>query len=188
MQAHQHLGETPTTAALNRPRARYLAFVRQRISDPDLAEDILQEALLRALRAAPDVQTDDQLAAWFYRVLRNAIVDTYRRRGVQARHTTPLHDDLELPDLSESDERSLCDCFRALLPALRPDYATVLSAVDLDGRRPAEVAGELGLTTNNLNVRRHRARQALRELLETTCRVCADHGCLDCTCESAPAV
>ena len=184
MTAHDHTLSTPVEEALSAGRSRYLAFVRRRISDPDLAEDILQEALLRAFRAAPDIDDGERLTAWFYRVLRNAIVDAYRRRDVQNRRSERLHDRHGLPDLS----RTLCECFRALLPALRPEYAAVLSAVDLDERPPHEVAEEFGLTTNNLNVRRHRARRALRESLEATCRICADHGCLDCTCETAPVV
>lgn len=44
------------------------------------------------------------------------------------------------------------------------------------------LAGELGRNANNLRVRHHRARQQLRERLEQTCRLCAKHGCLDCTC------
>lgn len=188
MSAHDHATRTPVEEALGAARSQYLAFIRRRVSDPDLAEDILQEALLRALRSAPDIEDSERLAAWFYRVLRNAIVDAYRRRDVQARRTGRLSEDYDLPDLSESDERVLCECFRELLPALRPEYAAVLSAVDLDERSPQEVAEELGLTTNNLNVRRYRARRALRESLEATCRTCADHGCVDCTCETAPAV
>jgi RNA polymerase sigma-70 factor (ECF subfamily) len=188
MTAHNHTTRTPIEEALSAARSQYLAFVRRRVSDPDLAEDILQEALLRAFRAAPDIEEEERLAAWFYRVLRNAVVDTYRRRDVQGRRTERLHHEHDLPAPSEDDERTLCECFRTLIPTLRPEYAAVLSAVDLDERPPHEVAQELGLTTNNLNVRRHRARRALRESLEATCRVCADHGCLDCTCETAPAL
>jgi len=188
MRAHDHTTRTPVEEALSAGRSRYLAFVRRRIADPDLAEDILQDSLLRALRAAPDIDDHDRIAAWFYRVLRNAVVDAYRRRDVQGRRTERIGEGFELPDLSEADDRTLCECFRALLPALRPEYAEVLSAVDLDERSPQEVAEELELTTNNLNVRRHRARKALRESLQATCHICADHGCLDCTCETAPAV
>ena len=51
------------------------------------------------------------------------------------------------------------------------------------------VAERLDITRNNLKVRHHRARQQLRERLEETCRTCATHGCIDCTCASdAPAL
>ncbi|MDP2328261.1 MAG: sigma-70 family RNA polymerase sigma factor [Dehalococcoidia bacterium] len=192
MPSHEHgPGTAPRTAleeTLGAGRARYLAFVRGRISDPDLAEDILQGAILRALRSAPEIDDEERLAAWFYRVLRNAIIDAYRRRGVSARRVGSLAPDFDLADPSETDERTLCECFRALLPTIRPEYAAVLAAVDLDDVPLTVAAERLGISTNNLNVRRHRARKALRESLEATCRICADHGCLDCTCETAPVL
>ena len=69
------------------------------------------------------------------------------------------------------------------LPALKPDYATLLRRLDLNGEASAPVAASLGITRNNLIVRLHRARRQLRERLEQTCRLCAKHGCLDCHCD-----
>ena len=45
-----------------------------------------------------------------------------------------------------------------------------------------QFAARHGISLDNVKVRRHRARKALRERLVDTCRLCADHGCLDCTC------
>lgn len=183
--------QTPVEAALASSRSRYLAFVQRRVADPDLAEDVLQDALLRAVRAAPDIADEDRLAAWFYRVLRNAIVDAYRRRDVANRRVTSL-ERLEIDlavETSADDDRDLCECFRTLLPTLNADYAQLIERVELGDDSPEMVAEELGITRNNLKVRRHRARRALRARLEETCRLCADHGCLDCTCtERVPEV
>jgi DNA-directed RNA polymerase specialized sigma24 family protein len=77
----------------------------------------------------------------------------------------------------------LCECFRELIPTLKPEYAALIERLELAEGDPAEVAGELNISRNNLKVRRHRARQALRERLEQTCRLCAEHACLDCTCK-----
>jgi len=121
--------------------------------------------------------------AWFYRLLRNAVVDHYRRRGAEARGLEALT--RELGDASEPPpevEAALCHCFEALLPALRPEYSEILRRVDLEGGRPADFAREAGLTANNAMVRLHRARKALRADLQRSCRTCADHGCLDCIC------
>lgn len=174
--------------ALTDSRAEFLAYVRSRIAEPELAEDVLQESLLRAIRAAPDLRDQDRAVAWFYRILRNAITDAYRRRDVQRRRTVSL-DALEVEwpaEHSNEDERVLCECFRALLPSLRDEYAEVIEALDLRGEPSAQAAARLGITDNNLKVRRHRARRALRQRLEETCRLCARHGCLDCTCGGDP--
>ena len=86
--------------------------------------------------------------------------------------------------MSSDDEQVLCACFRELIPALKPDYALLIERLDLANGDSAQVAAELELTPNNLKVRHHRARQALRRRLEESCRLCAKHGCLDCTCAS----
>lgn len=68
------------------------------------------------------------------------------------------------------------------MPTLKPEYAALIEELELTDSDPARVAERLGITLNNLKVRRHRARQALRKRLEETCRTCAEHRCLNCTC------
>jgi len=165
-------------------REKLLAYVRSKISDPQLAEDVLQESLLKALRSAPALRDDEKFVPWFYRILNNAITDAYRRRQVAAKHLetpTPIHEEIAASE--PEDETRLCACFRELIPTLKPEYAELIDKMELANGDPALVAQQLGINRNNLKVRRHRARQALRERLEETCRVCAKHGCLDCTCQ-----
>ena len=161
-------------------REQFLGYIRKRIEDPELAEDILQDSLLRAIRAAPELRDEERLIPWFYRVLQNAIVDAYRRRGVERERVVVA----EVPEIAAEpeDDAELCRCFERLIPGLKAEYADLIQAVELSGESPDAAAGRLGITSNNLKVRRHRARQALRRKLEETCRTCADHGCLDCTC------
>ena len=180
--ARDAAGAGAPIAALLDGRERFLAFVRSKVGDPELAEDVLQESLLKALRAAPEIRDEERLVAWFYRVLQNAVVDVYRRRGVERGRVTRLQGvDVEA-EPGEEDEAALCECFRELVPALRPEYGELIRALDLEGEAPEAAAARLGITPNNLKVRRHRARQALRVRLEETCRVCAQHHCLDCVC------
>ena len=183
MSTHKH--EAPGPGRVERElldaRDQFLGYVRKRVADPELAEDILQDSLLRAVRAARDLRDEDRLLPWFYRVLQNAIVDAYRRRGVEQAHVVVA----DAPDAAAEpeDDAVLCACFERLIPTLKPEYAELIRAVELGNEPPAATAARLGITPNNLKVRRHRARQALRQKLEETCRTCADHGCLDCTCE-----
>ena len=71
---------------------------------------------------------------------------------------------------------------RRLLPLVPEQYRELIQQIDLDGRKPEDVASRLGLTRNNVTVRLHRARKHLREALMQNCRACGTHGCLDCTC------
>src|SRR5215208_1426070 len=61
---------------------RLRGFVRRRIADPDAADDVVQEVLLRLHRSLGNLRVEDRLDAFVYRVARNAIIDHYRSRAV----------------------------------------------------------------------------------------------------------
>jgi RNA polymerase sigma factor (sigma-70 family) len=159
----------------------FVAFARKRVGDPELAADLVQDSLLKALKSSEQPIDSKGAVTWFYRILRHSITDLYRRQSVRNRVLGRLPD--ELPEQLDDDVKQvLCQCFRRLLPGLPNQYRDLLQRVDLDGASLKDVATVLGLTLNNLNVRLHRARQRLREKLEAMCRACSKHGCLDCSC------
>jgi RNA polymerase sigma factor (sigma-70 family) len=161
----------------------FIAFTRKRVGDPHLAEDLVQESLLKALGADRKPMDGEDTAAWFYRILRRTIIDLYRRRAARSRALEQFEQDLaESP--SPSDARVLCACFKRLLPSVPEAYRALLERIDLKGEEPGVVAQELGLTRNNLTVRLHRARRYLRDALTESCQACSKHGCLDCTCDA----
>lgn len=165
-------------------RSRFVRFVASKVGDTATAEDILQSALLRGVSAAPDAHSEDALVGWFMTVLKNAITDDYRRRSTANRaaeanaSTSPQLADAEL-------KGAVCGCVRGVIATLKPEYAEVLGAVELDQEELGAVAERLGITANNARVRLHRARAALKQELINTCRSCAAHGCLDCSCHGA---
>ncbi len=167
---------------LLRHRSKLLGYIQKRVSDPALAEDVLQEGLLKALRSADELRDEERLLPWFYRILNNAIIDTYRKNNVEKRYLETYAREAAIESQAEM-EAALCECFRELLPAMKPEYAVLIDRLELQPGDPGEVAVELKLQPNNLKVRRHRARQALKQRLEESCRTCAVHGCLDCTCQ-----
>jgi len=171
----------PVEDVLLRHRNKLLGFIESKVSDPDLAQDIFQDSLLNAIHAAGDLREEDKLLPWFYRILNNAIIDTYRRRSTESQYLTTFGQSEILAETPENDA-AICECFRVVLPSLKPEYSQVIETLELSNILPEDLAQQLQITPNNLKVRRHRARQALRELIEKTCRICAVHGCLDCTC------
>lgn len=172
---------------LLRQREKLVAYARNKLDDPDLAEDLFQDSLLKALQNAGDLRDQDRLIPWFYRILNNAITDHYRRRGVEAKYRAQLA--METEPAADTDEwLRLCECFRELIPTLKPEYGQLIEQLELTDGDPGQVAAQLQISRGNLKVRRHRARQALRRRLEETCRMCAEHGCLDCTCKRSPSL
>jgi RNA polymerase sigma factor (sigma-70 family) len=159
----------------------FTGFVRGRVGDPHLAADVVQDSLLKAVKSAEQLRDDENVTAWFYRILRRTIIDLYRRRAASQRTLDRLEQELNTPPDAE-EARTACACVESIIPTLKPDYAELIRRLDLDQQPAEKVGAELGLNANNLRVRHHRARQQLRERVEQTCRKCAKHGCLDCTC------
>jgi len=161
---------------------RFLGFLERRVGSRAVAEEILQAAYVRTLEKGGDLGEGEGAVAWFYRLLRNALVDHYRRQGAEGRALE--REALEASEWGPDPEltQTVCACIHDLLPALKPEYAEMVRQVDLEGRGVPEVAREAGITANNAGVRLHRARRALKKQLERSCGTCASHGCLDCTC------
>ncbi|MHB8418347.1 MAG: sigma-70 family RNA polymerase sigma factor [Myxococcales bacterium] len=165
-------------------RSRFLAFVRRQIGDEAAAEDLLQAAFVRAAQSPSDLHSSSRATAWFYRILRNAIVDHYRRRSARENALAQLAREGSI--VEEPAANRVCDCVFKVLPALREDHQAIIRAVEIDGRAVAEVAGFIGITANNASVRLHRARTALREgLMEFCVNCCTDEtvgACRNCYC------
>jgi RNA polymerase sigma-70 factor (ECF subfamily) len=162
---------------------QFLAFLEKRVASRAVAEELLQAAFVRGLEKGGALRDGESAVAWFFRLLRNALTDHYRRKAAEQR---ALDRHALEPDAPSDDElqAAVCQCMGRLLPTLKPEYASLLERVDLQQQPIADVARELAITPNNAAVRLHRARRALKERLERSCGSCATHGCLDCTCSS----
>src|SRR5690554_6171269 len=169
-------------AALSARRDKLLGFIRSKVSDPQAAEDILHDCLIKAMNSLSQLDDEEKLVSWFYQLVRNAIIDRYRRKQTEEKYLDKYARDATTFSTPE-EEATVCACFRELIPALKDEYREMIESVELGEADPAQVAEELGITTNNLKVRRYRARQKLKEQLEETCGECAARGCVDCTCQ-----
>lgn len=187
---HQELSQTSknpgVVEALVENHRRFLAFLERRVGSRAEAEDILQAAFVRGIEKAGSIRDTESAVAWFYRLLRNAVIDHYRRSGTEAR-LFPAEPAGDTAAYEPEIRGEICACLRRLLPALRPEHAEMIERVDLNEEPLAAVAGTLGITPNNAAVRLHRARRGLRKQLERSCGTCATHGCLDCGCEAGDA-
>ena len=170
-------------AVLVENHRRFLAFLERRVGSREVAEDILQEAFVRGLARADQLRDEESAIAWFYRSLRNALVDHWRKKGTEKRIFDDSPSDATTePAVDPELMRTACECVTPLLDTLKPEYATALRRVDVDGMSVQDFAREADVTPNNASVRLFRARAALRRQVERCCGTCAEHGCLDCSC------
>jgi RNA polymerase sigma factor (sigma-70 family) len=164
-------------------RTKFLSFLSSRV-DPALVEDILQSAYIKVIDHAGEIRDDESAVAWFYRILRNAITDSYRRQSAQTR----AHDSFaaEAPTSYELElEQTVCACIGDVILDLKSEYREAIEQVDLGGVTVQAFAAAQGTSANNASVRLHRARKDLAKKLTAVCGACAEHKCLDCTCRQS---
>lgn len=176
--------EDTVVATLLANHRRFLDFLIARVGKREDAEEILQEAFVSGMQKAGKIRDEQNAIAWFFRLLRNAVINHYRhaaagRKALEghARETPEFDTGFDV-DL----ERTVCECVKDLVPLLKPEYSDMIRRVDLGGANVVSIADEMGISAGNARVRLHRARAALRDEVEKSCRTCATHGCIDCTC------
>lgn len=162
----------------------FLRFVERRIGNRALAEEIVQEAFARSLDRGGEIR--ESVVGWFYRVLRNAVIDHQRRQAVADRRLEQFAAELAAGEKAEQEAAQVaCACVLALADTLKPEYADALRRIDVEQVPVKDYAEAKGISASNAGVRIFRAREALRRQIARSCGTCAEHGCFDCTCPPA---
>lgn len=174
--------------ALVESHRQILGFLRRRLGSAEQAEDVLQAFVLKAIERSAEIRDVQTVRGWLSRILATTLIDHQRRTAKRRKREVEMSpSDLEaFPTEADSElDEAICNCLYKLLPTLKPEYAEVIWRVDLLSEPRDRVAASLGVTLNNINVRLHRGRQALRLRLEEMCLTCPEHGFLDCRCDEA---
>jgi RNA polymerase sigma-70 factor (ECF subfamily) len=180
---------SPVLDRLLERRSELVAYLRRQGATEEQAEDLLQSALVRALEPWASLPAADSVVPWFYRVLRNALIDQTRRSSAAGRALERYAREVSDVDCP-LEARRICTCARGVLSSLKPEYAQLIDLVDIGRASVEEAAARVGITANNAYVRLHRARRALRDRLEAFCGACATGAdrCSDCYCQPPEAV
>lgn len=174
--------QAPISALVENHRA-FLRYLERRVGDRALAEDILQEAFAKVVARPEQAPVDEAIVPWFYRTLRNAAVDQFRRRGAAGRAVEAFARELQTSEAPNAlMEAEICACVARLAATLKPEYAEALEAIEVAGTPVKAFAAKKGLSASNAAVRVFRAREALKKRVTESCGTCAEHGCVDCTC------
>lgn len=160
---------------VERERHNAVARLCRAVSQAD-AEDLYQEACLRALERLPQQRQPSQLRAWFNTVQRTVIS---QKAAPQPLALTTL----ALESLPAETKLRRCRCGLDVLATLSTQQQELLRGAVLEGQSSALLASAAATTANNIRVQLHRARVQLRTLWERRCGMCIhdDHGA-GCAC------
>jgi RNA polymerase sigma-70 factor (ECF subfamily) len=157
-----------------------LAVARRLLCNEQDAQDAVQEAFISAFTALPRFQGRSRLSTWLHRIVVNAALMKLRSR--RARPEDPIEELLprfledghhaqrpaEWPEPADAllERKEVREHVRSCIDRLPESYRTVLLLRDIEELDTSETARLLGIAENSVKVRLHRARQALRTLLE----------------------
>ena len=144
-----------------------LGYARKRISNEELARDIVQETWLAAMVSLPRFAGRSSLRTWIISILRRKIVDQYRRNRPQVAFIEEAHGEAETVDIGQHiDDVAAVHVVSEQLHSLHDRERDAVTLVDVRGLDRDEAANELGVTRNHLRVLLHRGRSQLRDSLE----------------------
>ena len=158
---------------LSGPLRRYLERL---VGDSSIADDLLQDTLLKIARALPGFEGRSSVKTWAFTIATRVATDHFRRPQNRARM-------VEISDIAhtldaETDENLVVDemnsCVREVIDSLPEDYRTALVLHDLEGQTAAQVAEIAGCSVATAKIRIHRARRRLKEALDEECRFYRD--------------
>lgn len=165
---------------VRRYTGRMLAVARRFVREPEDARDVVQEAFISAFRNFDSYHGEARLSTWLHRIVVNAALMRIRSRsrrpeesieallpkfGEDGHSVQPAHLWVETThETVEREQRAVL--VRRCIDELPDSYRTVLLLRDIEELDTAETAALLGTTENAVKIRLHRARQALRALLD----------------------
>jgi RNA polymerase sigma-70 factor (ECF subfamily) len=165
---------------VRRHSGRMLVTARRLLRSDDDAADAVQEAFLSAFRSIDRFEGNSRLATWLHRIVINACLMKLRNRarlpevsiesllpefnkwGHHARGVRRWQN-LPIDELLKDETRAIV---RRCIDMLPDDFRTILLLRNIEELSTEEAAGVLNITAGTAKVRLHRARQALRTLLE----------------------
>jgi RNA polymerase sigma-70 factor, ECF subfamily len=143
------------------------AFLVGQVHDAALADDLLQDVFLKAMRAGVSFCTLDSPRAWLYQVTRHALIDEHRLR----KPTVAVEDVLPAPEPTVPPVDALSACLDQALLALDAGDRDVVQRCDLDGQTQRAYAEAHGLGVPAVKARIQRARARLRRHIVDRCGV-----------------
>lgn len=149
-------------------------FIRRRVSDDHLTDDLLQETFVRIHRNLDALQEQDRLAGWVYQIARNVVRDHHRRSPAAT----------VLPDADPADEHDRragrfnargAEWMHELIDQLPESYREAVRLSEIEGLTQQAVADRLGLSLSAAKSRVQRGRRLLKDVLDQCCRFERDH-------------
>lgn len=147
-------------------RSDLYKFLLSRTKDSDLANDLVQDTLLKAFESRADLKDVTKLKSWLFTIARNKLIDTYRSTKNVEPYDLTKHDAMEG---EEQPDSNMAECVSSLAKSLPEKYAQPLLMSDIQSIKQKDIADQLGLSLSGAKSRVQRGREMLKEKLFACC-------------------
>jgi len=145
-------------------------FIKRRVKDTDIANDLLQDIFIKIHLKLPTLSDSDKLASWVYQITRNTILDHYKKTRPKADLPENVFE-LEEPKTFNAE---FSNCIKPFLKGLPDNYRDAILQTELGELSQKEFAEKAAISYSGAKSRVQRGRHQLFELFNQCCKVSAD--------------
>ena len=147
---------------------RVRSFILKRVSDEQIADDLLQETFMRIHKKLGDLDDKQRITPWVFQIARNLVVDYYRSKS---REAADVADELEAS--ADEEEQNLNELVSGwlskMISKLPESYRDAVELYELKGIPQQKIADQLGISLSGAKSRVQRGREKLKSMLFECC-------------------
>ena len=147
-------------------------FIRRRVANDHVAEDLLQETFVRVHRNLGALKATEKLAAWVYQIARNVVYD-HHRQGDPSWSVLSPDEAIDTDDFQSPGCHNL-SWLEPLIETLPEGYRQAVRMAELEEHSQQGIADKLGLSLSGAKSRIQRGREMLKETLQRCCTIQLD--------------
>ncbi|SKA93980.1 RNA polymerase, sigma subunit, SigZ [Caloramator quimbayensis] len=143
-------------------------YIKRHVSCKEDAEDILQDVLLKIYNNIENLNDNEKIYAYIYKIARNSIYDYYRKQNKSNENYTP---ELEYFLDDETANREISRCVKSMVDYLPEKYRQAIILTEFQGLTQKEVSEILKISLSGVKSRVQRARKLLKKMLYECCNL-----------------
>jgi len=150
----------------NRFSEKLRNFLLKRLSDQNIADDLLQEVFLKIHLKLPQLKNEDRLEYWVFQIAYNQLNDFYRKKNNEFVSSSFIE---ELTLETNKDSHSPMDCLIPFINHLPEKYKEAILLSEVEGLKQQEVAQKLNLSISGAKSRIQRGRELIKQHFVECC-------------------
>lgn len=146
---------------------KLLGFIRKRVSDKTVAEDLLHDVFLKMRDKIGQLKDSEKIQSWMYRIAHHTVVDYFREQQKNQNRLISVYEEESGEEVNRMAAAE--NWIGSYVQALPDNYREAVVLFEMEGKSVAEVAEQLQISYTNARARVQRGRNALKKSLLDCC-------------------